>query len=89
MNRILTSDEKETVRLHVFERAKERCEKCLRRVIFEAGFWTSMHLAHTKSRGAGGSWSPSNLKCLCLECHLKSHNCGGKPIKIRKIDARA
>lgn len=42
--------------------------------------WASGHLAHVKSRGAGGSDTIENTRTKCAECHMKEHNCGGKPL---------
>jgi 5-methylcytosine-specific restriction endonuclease McrA len=71
--------EKEERRREVYERDNHCCVDCHRWVIWESGFWNSMHLMHIKSRGAGGSWELSNLLTGCPECHMKRHNCGGKP----------
>jgi 5-methylcytosine-specific restriction endonuclease McrA len=66
----LTRKEKETIRRLVYEEANESCERCGIGLIFEAGSWSSMHLSHKRSRGAGGDWSRENLECLCIQCHL-------------------
>lgn len=62
------------LRQEVFERDKFRCCDCGKLVS-----WDSGHLAHIKSRGAGGSDVELNLRTLCALCHAKEHNAGGKP----------
>jgi hypothetical protein len=73
-------DEKIAIRKAVYLRDKGRCVICEKRVILERGFRNSMHLSHIKSKGSGADWSMVNLQVLCPECHLKSHNCDGKPV---------
>lgn len=78
-----TRKEKGLIRERIYERALEACEGCGRWVRLAAGFWDSMHLSHTKSKGAGGDWSDDNLKCLCLTCHLVGvHNPKSIPAKV-------
>ena len=48
--------------------------------------WVSGHMAHIKSRGAGGSDVLENVRTLCGGpdgCHMKEHNCGGKPLPAK------
>ena len=74
--------EKHAIRLRVYEEANESCEVCGIGVVFESGSWSSMHLAHIKSRGAGGGWERANLRCLCIGCHLiGDHNPKSVPAK--------
>lgn len=35
-------------------------------------------MAHIKSRGAGGSDTLENVRCLCHSCHMKEHTKGLK-----------
>jgi 5-methylcytosine-specific restriction endonuclease McrA len=65
----------EALRRRVFTRDKWCCCIC-----GEPCGWVSGHLAHIQSRGAGGSDTEENTRLLCAECHMKSHNCGGKPL---------
>lgn len=68
-------------REQVFARAKGHCENCgiyvpLRSPcegysIFECG-----HVAHIRSRGAGGGDELSNVRWLCFKCHTLEHNKG-------------
>jgi len=74
----LTRKQKGEIREQVWRDADGRCEKCSKPVLLEQGSWHSMHLHHVKTRGAGGSWERSNLRCLCLGCHMDIHS-GGKP----------
>ena len=62
--------EKGVIRHRIYLRSGGYCEECGRFIIEEAGEWNSMHLSHTKSKGAGGSWEDDNLKALCITCHL-------------------
>lgn len=74
--------EKGIIRERIYNRALESCEDCFRWVRLESGEWDSMHLSHTKSKGAGGDWADSNLQCLCLTCHLVGkHNPKSVPAK--------
>jgi 5-methylcytosine-specific restriction endonuclease McrA len=64
----------ERLRREVFTRDKWLCCNCGR----TCG-WVSGHLAHIKSRGAGGSDTAENTRLLCRDCHMDEHNCGGHP----------
>ena len=75
----LTRKQKEEIRCAVFNRDGGRCVDCGAAVEWESGFWTSMHLMHVRSRGAGGDWALENLLTGCLKCHMKRHNAAGKP----------
>jgi 5-methylcytosine-specific restriction endonuclease McrA len=57
-----------------FTRDGWTCCDCPRRVS-----WATGHMAHIKSRGAGGSDVLDNVRTLCADCHAKEHNCGGHP----------
>jgi 5-methylcytosine-specific restriction endonuclease McrA len=69
------------LRRDVFLRDNERCVICKTRVIWQAGFFDSMHLAHIRSRGAGGSDTPENVRTLCMRCHMLEHNPKSVPPK--------
>jgi len=58
----------------VWQREKGICQETATRVILEKGRWNTMHAAHIKSKGSGGSDLPSNIRCLCLEAHAKEHS---------------
>ena len=62
----MTREEKNAIRLIVYEEANECCEQCGIGLVFESGSWSSMHLHHIKTRGSGGDWNRINLKCLCI-----------------------
>jgi 5-methylcytosine-specific restriction endonuclease McrA len=77
----LTRDEKAVIRRRVFERDNYCCVDCGTPIVWESGLWTSGHLCHLRSRGAGGSLTDeANLATKCLGCHIgRDHNAGGKP----------
>ena len=60
------------LRRRVFTRDGWRCAIC-----FTACSWTSGHLAHIQSRGAGGSDTEENTRLLCGDCHRAEH---GNPL---------
>ena len=62
----------EDLRRRVFTRDRGRCAIC-----FTACSWTSGHLAHIQSRGAGGSDTEENTRLLCGDCHRAEH---GNPL---------
>ena len=72
----------EALRVACFLRDRGRCKQCARRVALTEldARWDMpvMHLAHIRSRGAGGEDQLFNVRVLCPECHIKEHN-GGKP----------
>ena len=65
----------EALRRACFERDGYRCVECRRCGLCH----NPLDMAHIQSRGAGGSDTLENVKTLCHECHMKSHNAGGKP----------
>lgn len=70
----------EALRRDCYNRDKQACVDCGAHVYWEPGYIGSMHMAHIKSRGAGGSDVIDNVETKCAECHGKSHNCGGHPL---------
>jgi hypothetical protein len=72
------------LREHVWSRDHGRCIECGCVVIIEKGYWHTMHLAHIKSKGSGGSDVPANTRSLCLRCYAAEH--AGKPVS-RGADA--
>ena len=56
-----------------YVRDGKKCLNCLVPVDLEKGMWSSMHLAHRKSKGSGGSDVPSNVRTLCISCHATEH----------------
>ena len=62
-----------------FIRAKERCENCGEKLVWEnhqegeRGAWEAHHI---KAQKDGGNDSLSNCKILCLDCHKNTHSYG-------------
>jgi 5-methylcytosine-specific restriction endonuclease McrA len=69
----------EKLRRSCFARDGYRCVLCGRGV-----GWVSGQMMHKRSRGAGGSDTLDNVETGCLECHMKAHNCGGKPLAAKR-----
>ncbi len=80
----LTPLEKEDKRRAVYERDHHQCVVCHRWVIWEDGFWNSMHLDHIKPRGSGGTWGLENLQTLCPQCHDLKHHPKAVPPKVKE-----
>jgi hypothetical protein len=73
----LTCNALEALRRECFERDHYTCTcGCGQRVTWETG-----DMAHIVSRGAGGSDVIDNVTTMTHDCHMKSHNCGGKPLR--------
>jgi 5-methylcytosine-specific restriction endonuclease McrA len=81
----LKGKELEALRRACFERDEFRCSECDIPVIWERGTFQSGHMAHIKSRGAGGPDELWNVRLLCMKCHTFEHNCGGKPVPSKEI----
>lgn len=62
------------LREHVWNRDGRKCKNCLTPVDLAKGLWSTMHCAHIRSKGSGGSDLPSNVRSLCLQCHAEEHN---------------
>ena len=58
-------DAVEIIRRKVFQRAKNQCERCSKRLT-----WDSMHLDEKISRGEGGFIGMENSWALCADCHI-------------------
>jgi 5-methylcytosine-specific restriction endonuclease McrA len=70
------------LRTQVWYRDGGKCVDCGTPVAFENGGFRNMHMGHIKSRGAGGSDELSNVRSLCLQCHLVGdHNPKSVPRK--------
>lgn len=61
----LKGKEMEALRRECFKRDKYTCVQCEKPVS-----WASGHMAHIKSKGAGGSDILENVRTKCRECHL-------------------
>jgi 5-methylcytosine-specific restriction endonuclease McrA len=77
------------LRSDCFDRDKGRCQWpvgngiCGKHLIYESGYWDSMHMAHIIGRGRGGSDVIGNVRSLCMEDHLVSeHNPKPCPKKV-------
>lgn len=61
------------LREHCWIRDGKRCFNCQVPVTIDKGYWSSVQLAHRKSKGSGGSDAPSNCRSLCIRCHSAEH----------------
>ena len=68
------------LRRECYQRDGQACVDCGAHVYWVPGYTGSMHMAHIQSRGAGGSDVLSNVLTKCADCHMKEHNCGGRPL---------
>lgn len=66
------------LRDRVFLRSQGICERNLRGCQGYTPYKLG-NLSHIRSRGAGGSDTEENTLWSCFPCHVKSHNCDGKP----------
>lgn len=72
----LTGEALTLLRMKCWSRDNETCKACGERVHFSARFAgdpLAYDMAHLKSRGAGGSDLPSNVRTLCHSCHMREH----------------
>ena len=86
----LTGKALEVLRRDCWLRHNETCQCCGERVYFESRFDgdpQAYDMAHIKSRGAGGSDVLDNVQCLCHSCHMKEHNCGGRPLSTNTTNS--
>jgi hypothetical protein len=84
-----TKEHKGVARFVAYEQAGGRCELSLHPqhlsgvLPYTGDIFERAHLVHVRSRGAGGTWEPENLKIGCYWCHIISlHQYGGatKPV---------
>lgn len=71
----LSGKELKDLRAACLKRDKSKCQECGDAVsdAFPAWHPKKFHMAHKKSRGAGGSDSLDNVRCLCGDCHREEH----------------
>lgn len=72
----MQKDAWDALRAFVCVRDGSKCVDCGSRVVLAKGHWASVHCAHIKSKGSGGSDLPSNLLSKCINCHDKAHHTG-------------
>lgn len=72
------------LRIDCFLRDGGRCVECGTMLYLDGGGFKQAHMAHIKSRGANGADVLSNVRTLCLSCHMAEHN-GGKPVPKREV----
>lgn len=69
----------EATRRKIFDKARGRCERCGKQLVFEnhtegqRGAWEANHRTAVRS---GGSDITSNGEALCLECHKNTRTYG-------------
>jgi len=66
----LKGKELEALRFAVWERDGHRCVTCGRPVPLNGNVFERAHLAHIRSRGAGGEDTPENTRIKCFHCHI-------------------
>jgi 5-methylcytosine-specific restriction endonuclease McrA len=74
----LAGKELEALRRAMLKRDKSNCQACRVAVSDSFPAWhpKKAHMAHIKSRGAGGSDTLDNIRTLCGECHREEHSKG-------------
>lgn len=73
----LTGEALSSLRGHTYMESLERCQNCAERIFYAARFAgdpLAYDMAHIKSRGAGGSDLPSNVRALCHRDHMAEHS---------------
>jgi 5-methylcytosine-specific restriction endonuclease McrA len=66
----------EALRMACFDRAESICQNCGTPTSYLPRFDgdpAAYDMAHIQSRGAGGSDTLENVRCLCHSCHMKEH----------------
>ena len=58
------------LRREVFNREKGLCQMCKEYAPLNGELWYRGHLAHIKSKGAGGDDVAENCRWLCFICHI-------------------
>ena len=66
-------------RIEVFQRENGICQECgkfVPAIMHNGGYdmFLCGHVAHIRSRGAGGGDTPDNVKWMCFECHRREHD---------------
>ncbi len=80
----LDGDDLTALRRACYERDGGHCVICGRSVMWESGYYGSMHMAHIKARGAGGSDTLENVETKCPRCHFNQHNPRAVPKKVKR-----
>lgn len=63
------------LRIKAYTRDGEMCVECQKWLPLEGDIYTRAHMAHKKSRGAGGGDTLDNVEIRCYDCHiLKQHS---------------
>ena len=78
----LTGDPLTQLRIDCLRRDRMKCTECGRRVRDDVPDWLpyKAHMAHIKSRGAGGSDTLDNVRTKCGQCHTVEEHSGGKVV---------
>jgi 5-methylcytosine-specific restriction endonuclease McrA len=71
----LSGRELENLRLSCLQRDKGKCQECGAKVSDQLPAWHPLkyHMAHIRSRGAGGADELTNIRTLCGDCHREEH----------------
>lgn len=79
-----TGKDMDAMRNECLERDRHCCVKCGRYVWDGVPDWFSnkYDMAHKRNKRMYGDVL-ENVETMCHECHMHSHNCGGKPL-LRK-----
>ena len=84
----LTGENLKELRRACYDRDQGYCCECFNPVSDNLPEWhpNRYHMAHLKSRGAGGSDSLDNVRTLCASCHMKEHaGRGGRKGPYREV----
>ena len=65
------------LRLRAYSRDNEMCVKCGKWLPLMGDVFTRAHMAHKKSRGAGGGDVLDNVEIKCYECHIINEHTKG------------
>jgi 5-methylcytosine-specific restriction endonuclease McrA len=66
----------DALRRDCFDRDESICQQCWTPTSYLPRFDgdpVAYDMAHIQSRGAGGSDTLENVRCLCHSCHMKEH----------------
>ena len=82
----LTGKDMGALRTQCLSRDEHCCVKCGRWVMDDVPYWAfnKYDMAHKKNKRMYGDVL-ENVETMCHECHMKSHNAGGKPLPRKEL----
>jgi len=82
---ILAGPDATNVRMHVFRREKNKCQRCGLLVTWGSEDYMAGELHHIRHKPWNRCWCPGNLELVCRRCHRGEHSARAPRFGAEKV----